>query len=182
MSLGFEYVRIAFSHYSNKDLKLARLLFGAIQHPFITKAGIALTRLLLALQLPVKPIIRKTLFRHFCGGTSLAEAGETASSLKDHNVQVILDYGVESKELESEFDKTSAKLVEAIRYASRHSIPFISIKVTGIARFGLLEKKHKGTTLDGFEQLEWERVCRRMDTICTAAAQAKGWYWLMPSL
>ena len=72
MSLGFEDVRIAFSHYSNKDLKLARLLFGAIQHPFITKAGIALTRLSLALQLPVKPIILKTMFRHLCCVKSLA--------------------------------------------------------------------------------------------------------------
>lgn len=172
MNYGFEDVRIAFRHYSNKELKLARLLFGAMQHSFITKAGIVLTKLLLSLHLPIKPIIRKTLFRQFCGGTSLVEAGETASLLKDHNVQVILDYGVESKELESEFDKTCENLVEAVRYASEHNIPFISIKVTGIARFGLLEKKHQGVKLNSIEELEWERVCKRMNRICTAVAQS----------
>lgn len=171
MLSGFEDVKTAFKRYSNEELKLARTMFNTMGHPLLTKIGIALTRLSFLLHLPVKSFIRKTLFKQFCGGVSLGEAGKTAKSLKDYNVHAILDYGIESKEEDLEFDKTCNSLIDAIHYASTHSIPFVSLKVTGIARFILLEKRHCGESLSKAEEIEWQKVKDRINTICAAAAR-----------
>ncbi len=169
----FEDVRTAFRRYSDKDLKLAKMLFDTMRRPRLTKMGIALTRASLFLHLPVTSIIKKTLFRQFCGGISLTEAGKTAKSLIDYNVHVILDYGTESKEEELDFDKTRNNLIDAIQYASKNAIPFVSIKISGVGRFALLEKKHNNEILDKRELQEWDRVKGRVTTICSAAARYK---------
>jgi proline dehydrogenase len=52
-------------------------------------------------------------------------------------VQVILDYGVEGKQGEDSFDHATEEFIRVINYAATQTnIPFISIKVTGLARFG----------------------------------------------
>src|SRR5690606_8171123 len=126
-----------------------------IDSPFITKAGIALSKAVLALGLPVKEIFRKTLFKQFCGGATLEEAGSTAETLRRYNVHAILDYGVEQKDTDADFEKTALSLANAVTYAAAHKIPFVSIKVTGIARFALLEKIHQKIELSNAEKLEW---------------------------
>jgi proline dehydrogenase len=147
------------------------MLFDTMQHPWLTRIGISLTRFSLSMRLPVKTIIKKTLFRQFCGGVSLTEAGKTAKSLTAYNVQVILDYGTEGKEEELDFDKTCNNLIDAIKYASNNAIPFVSIKISGIARFTLLEERHR--IHDERDLQEWERVKGRLTTICSAAARYK---------
>jgi proline dehydrogenase len=67
--------------------------------------------------------------------------------------------------------------------ATQPNIPFMSVKVTGMARFSLLEKLDAAATdksgyegrvhteiLTGEEKQEWQRVQQRMVRICEAAA------------
>ena len=173
MLANFEDSCVAFRRYSTSDLKIARILFDVIKYPVITKIGISITKASMALDLPIETIIKRTLFRQFCGGTSLKEAGLTAQNLRQFDVQVILDYGVESKGNEEEFENNVLNLTEAVSYASEKGIPFISVKVTALARFKLLEHIHNKAALSDAEYSEWQKVEQRMDRICLAAAHKK---------
>lgn len=167
----FDNTEIAFRYRSNQELKQARFLFSSMGSPTLTSIGMAVTKWAMALNLPIKGIIKKTIFKQFCGGETMEEAAHTAEKLAAYNVGVILDYGVEGKEGEQEFDAAVPEFIKAIKYAaSQKNIPFISIKVTGFARFSLLEKVHAGATLSPDEQAEWDRVKKRIDEICAAGA------------
>lgn len=167
----FDNTEIAFKYRSNSELKQARFLFSSMGSPTLTKIGMSFTKLAISWHLPIKGLIRSTIFKQFCGGETMEEAAHTASSLGKYNVGVILDYGVEGKEGEAEFDKAVPEFIKAIKYAaSQKNIPFISLKVTGFARFALLEKLHAGKKLEASEQEEWKKVQLRIDNICKAAA------------
>ncbi len=168
----FDNTEIAFKYKTNSELKRARFLFSSMGSPALTNIGMALTKWAISWRLPVKGIIKYTLFDQFCGGETMEEAAKTANILGQYNVGVIMDYGVEGKEDEAEFDKAVPEFIKAIKYAaSQKNIPFISLKVTGFARFALLEKIHANQALSTEEAAEWQRVQKRVDDICTAAAQ-----------
>ena len=138
--------------------------------------------------MPVKGIIRSTIFSQFLGGETFEETKAVAQKLGEYNVKVILDYGVEGKEGEENFDHACEEFMKVIDYAgTQPKIPFISIKVTGFARFALLEKldammkKEEGTLmkrflsavekLDPIEKEEWHRVRNRMMRICETGSR-----------
>jgi proline dehydrogenase len=168
----FDNTEIAFRYRSNAELKQARFLFASMGSPTLTKIGMGITKFSMHLHLPIEGIIKRTIFKQFCGGETIEEAAQTSIMLSEYNIGVILDYGVEGKEGETEFDKAVPEFIKAIDFAaSQKNIPFISIKVTGFSRFSLLEKLHLGTILSDEEQAEWARVEKRIDTICKEAQQ-----------
>lgn len=172
--LSFEDTAIAFEHKTNKALKKANFLFSNIGKPWLVKLGAFVTPLAFKLHLPVKGLIRATIFDQFCGGETLDEAVKAAEGLGKFGVGVALDYGVEAVEGEENYDKAVPEFLRAIQFATgKPHIPFIAIKVTGFARFSLLEKIHAGETLEQEEQQEFERVRARIRTICAAAAKGK---------
>jgi proline dehydrogenase len=169
----FDNTAIAFDYRSNKELKWAQFLFKSMGSPTLTSIGMKVTDVALKLRLPVNGLIKSTIFKQFCGGETMEEAAKTAAMLQKYKIGVILDYGVEGKEGEEEFDKAVPEFIRAIQYAaSQENIPFISVKVTGFARFALLEKIHAGEHLTNSEQKEWERVYERINKICSAAKQS----------
>ena len=170
MDCHFNDVKIAFAYRNNRDLQLSKLIFKIIDSRYITRAGIFLTRAALRFHLPLQTVFKKTLFRQFCGGISLNDAGKTAELLNRYKVRAILDYGVEAKNTDSDFEKTFLNLSKAITYAAENKVPFISIKVTGLARFALLEKVHCNVELNSQEKREWQLLIRRMSFICSLAA------------
>lgn len=168
----FDNTEIAFKYRTNKELKRAQFLFSSMSSPNLTKLGMQLTKIAIDWKLPIKGLIKSTIFEQFCGGETMEEASETAKVLSQYNVGVIMDYGVEGKEDEKEFDHAVPEFVKAIKYAaSQKNIPFISLKVTGFGRFGLLEKVHSNAVLTEAEQAEWNRIYNRIDEICAAAHQ-----------
>jgi proline dehydrogenase len=136
--------------------------------------------------LPIKGIIRNTIFKQFVGGETLEETSQVAQRLGKFDVQVILDYGVEGKEGEENFDHACEEFIRVIQYAAtQRNMPFMSIKVTGFARFALLEKLDAAATnksgfegrvhtevLDEAEKAEWQRVVNRMERVIGAASES----------
>ncbi|MGX5817329.1 proline dehydrogenase family protein [Chitinophaga lutea] len=174
LSLSFENTAIAFEHMSDKGLKKANFLFSNIGRPWLVKLGAVATPLAFKLGLPVKGLIKSTIFSQFCGGESLEEAVRAADELGKFGVGVVLDYGVEAAEGEENYDNAVPEFLRAIQFAAgKPNIPFIAIKVTGFARFELLQRIHHGETLSPEEQAEFDRVRKRIRTICEAAAKAK---------
>lgn len=174
MPLSFDNTEIAFKYRNDKELKRANFLFSSMSSPFLSKTGMKLTQLAISWNLPVKGLVKKTIFLQFCGGETIEEAAATAATLGKYGVDVALDYSVEGKEEEADFDHALPEFIKAIEYAAtQNNIPFIPIKVTGFARFSLLEKIHAGETLNPSEKEEWQRVEGRINKICETAARCK---------
>jgi proline dehydrogenase len=140
--------------------------------------GTRIVPTLLKAGLPIKGIIRNTIFKQFVGGETLVETIPVAQMLAEHGVDVILDYGVEGKEGEESFDHATQVFIDVINHAaSQKNIPFISIKVTGLASHELLQTLHEAPRLrsgihdNEMEQAAWDRVRERMYAICEAAAE-----------
>ncbi|MCX6201857.1 MAG: proline dehydrogenase family protein [Bacteroidetes bacterium] len=178
MNISFENTQNAFAYKSTKALKRAKLLFGFMGYPTLVQMGTRLVPTLLKAGLPIKGIIRNTIFKQFVGGETLVETIPVAQMLAKHNVDVILDYGVEGKEGEDSFDHATQVFIDVINHAaSQKNIPFISIKVTGLASHELLQTLHEAPRLrsgihdNEMEQAAWDRVRERMYAICEAAAE-----------
>lgn len=169
---SFDNTEIAFSGKSNAELKRAYWLFKLIGNPSLVIFGRIATNLALTLRIPIGWAIRGNIFKQFCGGENIGECKRAVDSLGKFNIGTILDYSVEGKESEADFENTKAEIMLTIQEAARNkSIPFSVFKVTGIARFALLEKVNSGESLSDTEKLEWERVENRVDTICAHAKQ-----------
>ena len=178
MNISFDNTENAFAYKTNKQLKMARFLFKTMDNPVLIQLGIRLSPLAIKLGLPVKGLIRKSIFQQFVGGESLLETASVSETLNKYGVKVILDYGVESKQGEDSFEHTTDEFINVIKYAStKKNIPFVSVKITGIARFALLQRLNdaprirSGVHDNEAEAEEWERVRDRMYRICNAAAE-----------
>jgi proline dehydrogenase len=187
--ISFDNTKNAFEYKSDKELKKADFLFTSMGYSFLVTWGTKLTPWAIRAGLPVKGIIRKTIFSQFVGGETLEETAPVAKKLSEYHVQVILDYGVEGgEEGEEGFDHACDEFIRVIDYAaSQPNIPFMSIKVTGFARYGLLEKLDHSVELNpgslmkryskavealtAEEKEEWKRVHLRMARICREAAE-----------
>lgn len=172
MQPNFDNTEIAFQYRNTPDLRRAAFLFSSMGSPMLTKIGTGMTNFALNVGLPIKGLIKNTIFRQFCGGETMEEAAQTASVIGRYGVGVILDYSVEGKEAEADFDHAVTEFIRAIRYAAsqKPNVPFISVKVTGFARFALLEKWHSGVELSTNEQAERSRIEKRIGDICREAA------------
>ena len=178
MSLSLDNTQIAFAYKSTAELKRARFLFTVIQSPIIVSLATKLTPALMNSGLPVNGLIRSTIFNQFVGGETLEETARVAKQLGAYGVQVILDYGVEAKEGEENFDNVTEKIMEALEFAAtQNNIPFVSIKLTGIASLQLLETLNEAPRLRSgihdseIEDAAWERVKERMFAICDLATE-----------
>ena len=187
MEISFDDTKVAFAYKTTKELKKARILFATMGVSWLVKLGTQLTPKILKLGLPIKGLIRSTIFSQFVGGESLEATKEVATILDKYQVQVILDYGVEGKQGEKNFDNSKDEFIKVIQYAAHEpNIPFMSIKLTAFARFELLQKMHLqlksgvDTNLHLTEQMftieerkEWANVECRLDEICSMAKKCK---------
>lgn len=170
-NLDFADTKIAFANKTDQELKETYWLFRMMNNPLFVNAGSKLGLLSLKLGLPFsKQIIRKTIFRQFCGGESLLDSQNTINRLQDKNVLTILDYGVEGITLESEMDAVLEEFLHAVDFAATHdTVPVVSLKLTALASNTLLMKAQKYDKLTASEYEAFERVVERVDTICKKA-------------
>lgn len=168
--LNFDNTEIAFKQKSNADLNKAYWLFKAIGSNFLTKVGPPITNFLLNIGMPVKGIIKATIFQQFCGGETIQECNHTIEQLNKGKVGTILDYSVEGEEEEVVFDATCEEIIRTIQRADGDQrIPITVFKITGIGRFAILEKLDAKQVLTNEERQEFERVKSRCNKICQAA-------------
>ena len=186
--ISFDDTECAFSPKSNKELKKAHFIFSAMGKPWLVKLGLKFTPFAIRWRFPFsRMVFRNTIFQQFVGGETLEQTARIADKLEKYNVQVILDYGVEGKEGEENFEQARNEFKKVIAYAATEAnIPFMSIKVTGFARFALLEKLDStmnelpGTLMKRYlgaieklsadEKEEWHKVRSRVLQVCELAA------------
>jgi proline dehydrogenase len=170
--LSFDNIENAFAYKSNAEISKAYWLFKSISIPAVVKLAPSLTEFALKLHLPVKWAIKSTIYSHFCGGETIEECNKTINNLARFNVGSILDYSVEGKEEEAEFDHACEEILATVQRAGGDAkIPFSVFKVTGLARFELLEKISSNQPLTEKEKQETAKVNERIDRICSLAHQ-----------
>ncbi|MBL7918450.1 MAG: proline dehydrogenase family protein [Bacteroidia bacterium] len=169
--ISFDNTEIAFKAKSDSELKKSYWLFKLIGNPSLVKMGAKLTPI--ALNIGFKGLIKNTIFKQFVGGEDINDCEKTIQQLGKYNIGTILDYSVEGKESESDFEHCFAETLDTIAKAKNHNhIPFCVFKVTGLARFALLEKVSSGKSLSDQEKSEFEKVRARVKAICKAASEA----------
>lgn len=183
--ISFDNTEYAFAYKTDKELKKANFLFSTMGKPWLVSLGLNLMPAAIKFHIPfTKKVIRSTIFSQFVGGETLQETAAVAKKLGEYNVEVILDYGVEGgDDGEAGFDHATEEFIKVIDYAATQSnIPFMSIKVTGLVRFGLLETIDAGmNAIEGSlmnrynaviasllesEREEWKQVIVRINKIC----------------
>jgi proline dehydrogenase len=171
--VDFQDTEIAFRHYSDQALYRAYALFRAMGAQALVNLGSKALGFALDKHLPVKWIIRQTLFRHFCGGESLAECQEFAKVLEDFRVGAIADYSVEGKEAEASFDETAREIGRTIESAAHSQVKpaYAVFKLSGLGRIKLLNKINIVDEISDTERAEYERVCTRVRDLCRLAAK-----------
>jgi proline dehydrogenase len=186
--LSFENTDHAFAYKSDKELRKAGFVFAMMRKSWLVNFGIKFLPAFIKWHIPLtEPIVRATIFEQFVGGETLQQTASIVNKLNDYSVQVILDYGIESgKKGELGFDAVTEEFIRIINYAATQpNIPFISIKITSLARFDLLKRinnfinsnagtlseRHSATVekLRSEEKEEWKKVNERMNRICAAA-------------
>jgi proline dehydrogenase len=168
----FNNTQIAFALKSDTELDRAYFLFKLIANQPLVRIGTAVTNFAIKAHLPVEGLIRATVFDHFCGGVNENDCLSVVEKMHTKGVSSVLDYSVEGKEEEDQFDAALKMTLKTIDFAAKkQAIPFAVFKPTGFGRFELYEKLGEGQTLSETEQKEWNRVVERFDTVCKEAHQ-----------
>jgi proline dehydrogenase len=168
--LDFQDTATAFADKSNSELKEKYRIFKLMNSPFLNSIGTRATKFALSLGLPVEGLIKTTVFEQFCGGETIEECEPTVVKLGASKIGSILDYSVEGKSDEADFERTKEETIRTVRRAKDDPrIPFTVFKVTGIAPLGTLEKLSNKKRLDAKGQAKCERIHNRVQEICEVA-------------
>jgi proline dehydrogenase len=163
----FDNTEIAFSLKSDSELERAYFLFKMISIEPLVKIGTAATNFAIKAHLPIEGLIRSTVFDHFCGGVNEVDCLPVIDKMFEKGVSSVLDYSVEGKENDQEFDSAMTTTLKIMDFAKeKESMPIAVFKPTGFGRLKLFEKIGKGDVLTTKEHEEWQKVVTRFDAIC----------------
>jgi proline dehydrogenase len=168
--VDFENTGKAFSSKTSRELRKSLWLFNLMKYPSFVSLFSKLTLVAFKIKIPIKKIIKNSIFKQFCGGENLTEAKEVVNTLNKSNIGSILDYSVEGKNSESDFENTKEEVIKIIKLAKNDSaIPYTSLKLTGIMEPLLLEKLSANIVLNEEEIHTLKRAKRRLEEICLKA-------------
>ncbi|WP_179315303.1 proline dehydrogenase family protein [Winogradskyella undariae] len=166
----FENTGTAFTLKSDSELDRAYFLFKMISSEPLVRIGTIATNFALKAHLPVEKLIRATVFDHFCGGINEDDCLSVIDKLYTEGVSSVLDYSVEGKDEENQFDNALEKILKIINFCDdREAMPIVVFKPSGFGRFALYQKKTEGVVLTTEEEAEWERIVNRFDAVCKLA-------------
>ena len=170
----FNNLKVAFKDKTNFELNRSLLIFSIISNPIISKSLITLTKILINLRIPIDFFIKHTIFKQFCGGTNIKNTSAIIDKLWKSKIGSILDYSVEGKEKDIDFEKVKNETINNIIKASKSKkIPFAVFKATGLTKFNLLKKINSNKNLKKEEIIEKEKFINRIETICKTSYNYK---------
>ena len=163
----FNNTELAFSNKSDVELNKAYFLFSILDYSFLTKLGNFFLMLALKMHLPLKKVIKKTIFNHFCGGETLDECKKTFQTLSKYNIFAMPEYSVEGESTIKGFENYKNDSIEIINYLGKLKLPFIAIKFSGLASLETLEKVSNGEMT--YSNLEYKNFYNRVNELCECA-------------
>ena len=168
--INFDDKATAFAYRTTRELKNSHFVFVTMSKPWMVKVGTVMINLALKLKLPVKGIIKKTLFNQFCGGEFVKDCSDKINLLGNYNVQTILDYSVEGLKNEDGYNDTKKEALCVIDFASTNDhIPFCVLKLSGLGSTDLMTKAQGKGKLTEVEKTKLYYAEQRMDEVVKKA-------------
>ena len=165
----FDNTQTAFKLKSDSELERAYFLFKMISIEPLVRIGTAATNFALKAHLPVEGLIRSTVFDHFCGGVNEVDCIPKISEMYKSGVYSVLDYSVEGKVDEAQFDLALQKTLELITFSKNNkAMPIAVFKPTGFGRLKIYQKVSDKISLSASEKEEWYRIKKRFDLVCAS--------------
>jgi proline dehydrogenase len=168
--LNFQDTKTAFADKSTGELKDKYRIFRMFNSNLLVNIGTMATEFALKIGLPVKGLIKDTIFRQFCGGETIEECQPTIEKLGASHIGTILDYSVEGQSTDDVFEQTKSEIYRTITRAKEDEfVPFAVFKVTGIAPNEILERVSKNAELLKRDTDEWDKAKARVRELCSYA-------------
>ena len=168
----FNNTKTAFALKTDSQLERAYFLFKMISKEPLVRIGTAVTKFALNASLPVEGLIRSTVFDHFCGGVNEEDCLIAIDNMFTKGVSSVLDYSVEGKASENQFDDALEKILKIVNFCyEREAMPIVVFKPTAFGRFYLYEKKSEAIRFSPEEQAEWDRIINRFRKVCKLAKE-----------
>ncbi len=162
----------AFDGVSDRELRFKAALFSLMGQSWLNKLAELGTPLALRWGLPIKSLIRNTIYWQFCGGENLDEVSNAVTKLNARGVSSILDYAIEGEQTESAFDSCAAELGQVIDSAEHQlAVSYVAVKYTGLVATELLAKKQNGEIFTSAEAAAFDRFLARVDSLANKAAE-----------
>ena len=169
MAVDFNNTEIAFHLKSDSELERAYFLFKMISIEPLVRIGTAATNFALKAHLPVEGLIRSTVFDHFCGGVNEVDCLPIINKMFASKVCSVLDYSVEAKEVEDQFDFALKTILNLIEFSKdKEALPIAVFKPSAFGSFDLYQKISEKKSLTNSENEQWERIKNRFKTVCAS--------------
>ena len=169
MAVDFNNTEIAFHLKSDSELERAYFLFKMISIEPLVRIGTAATNFALKAHLPVEGLIRSTVFDHFCGGVNEEDCIPTIDKMYASKVYSVLDYSVEGKGVESQFDLALETILNLIEFSKdREALPIAVFKPSAFGSFDLYQKISENKPLSVSENDAWQRIKNRFEKVCAS--------------
>ena len=145
--INFENTKSAFSHQSDWELKKAYFLFSIIKSAFLVKLGSIILKFSFFIKLPVRNIVKKTIFRQFCGGENIKDCNDKINHLSEFGIGTILDYSVEGKENNKDFEQS---FINLFFLTKNNQSKNLDLKKYFISNYKFFSEKSKKIILDNY--------------------------------
>ena len=168
----FENTEHAFAHRSNFEMVRDYSVFRMMNYQKLVQYGVSTASILLkaGIVAPLAIGMKPTVYSIFCGGETLDKSTKKINHLHKYGVDSILDYGVEGKESEEDFNRTAKEIIKAIQFAKNNdATKIVCSKFTGLIPFSTLEKIHAKKPLSESEQKIYNNCVDRIKSICEEA-------------
>ena len=171
LKLDFSNTELAYRYLDNMSIKRAYVLFSSIDKPFLAKWGPRVLKWAFDYKLPITPIVRSTLFAHFCGGETLNSCKKLLEKMQSFHVGVVLDFAEEGTESENSREKTCVELLSTLDFLKSHGQKFAVFKPSSLMSPTVLEKLSLKKSLSEPEQHDRDQGLRRARRIVVKAKE-----------
>ena len=169
----FQNTEVAYELKKTSQIRKSIFLFRLITKQFLVRVLSVITLFFLKIGLPIKWLLKATIYDQFCGGVSINECSATIKKMKDKNVYSILDYSIESLKNEKDFENACEKKLTIIKLSRQNKLPFSVFKPTSLGSYELFKIKSSKETLNDNEKLNWLKIEKRFDKIFQYAKKHK---------
>ena len=153
---------------TNFELLKSYFIFKIISLEKISNPLIIFAKFALKLHLPIKFIIKKTIYSQFCGGENLDECNKTIDSLSKKGISTILDYASENNNEKPKHNNCLEEVIKNIDFASNNkNIPFVVFKFSGIETINIL--KELSQELIDISSTKYKILYKKIDKVCSYA-------------
>lgn len=166
--LDFSNTQIAFAYKSDSDLRLAQILFSAINSKVLVQVLKGATDVAMYVRMPVGWAVKPTLYRQFVGGETLEESSKNIKSLYESHITSVLDYSAEGGDSVADIENAFAETIRSIEFAAKHpkQISYTVFKPTAMTTDNILRKANFGKPLSSGEQIDYDAFLKRIDILC----------------